>query len=1325
MYIYMLSMKMAERICGVCGDRAVVLLRVILVDLSLGESLRELTNLNEPTLYGEDSDYMNRLTMDSVVDSTTNPWNEWNGTDAKQKLFAESVIQTPALIRGLIFNFNDLEINRFKELFSSVDVMRDPTLAIASETTDVMEAFRLLQMRCDVKCRRIIKMSTNISEFTNLCEEDKIALLKTGCPEIICLISVLNFNFDGEFWTVGIDDERATILRLDVFKYASRSIYEAHRRFMFAMKDEYNSDINIIDLLTAIILFNPNQPNLIRKELVKLQQQTYMYLLQRYLEIKHNSKSESETRFVRLMSCLQELYPLNKMHVQKINQLETPVPLLQEIYDIKPQNALSSMKKISSDTDMSSVWEVSKENVIPAKKKSTATMATKTTKNALKPKANPLSDREKRQKQYESALKTYKGSDPLSVHYEYIQWLGENQSTTAGAAAADHLKSLLEGCVEQFYSSANYRNDRRLLSVFLMFIDRVDSPLELFHFFHENGFARQMAHFYVQWSHHLESAKDWTKGVEVLRLGQKFKAEPMDAIDKALDQIDRRVAKAVTESSKAPPKRQPLSKVKTKSDDGVKKSATEGQKKANKAPIIYCDENEPKVAERVGAGGSGGAAKSTTRSAKHTNGKPQPSGRAADDSCDESPDALNMSFPGVAIKMRPRGPDSPPIARFEKADPMKKFYFNERKLYAGGEEFSFEEIRARKWYMKKKREEEVVRSAKLEEEVAALRLQVQQLLCSQQSSQQPTASGSAQPSVSVKQLALKSLTVEESHSSPPPHPPSSVDSSANKSVTISPDNASKAAFSLVRDLWNGTVGTTDLVDTHSKSIDDHKPKQKENFLIFADTTITSKTDDRNAKPRESLAYGVDYTIALPKSEESFFAKTSSSSTPMADRTKSVGLNANAIQSFHSNLNFVDGMTAKLSPIIETSREYNSKSSSSSSGTMSTTGGSALSRRQRALSGVVEPVDPFDAYLLTQLLHSLSEPIASRKGFFRVKRSLPKIKPKETLVKLGADTYLVERLVATGAYAHVYMAQIEDTGDSLDSDETAGSTGFSKFITQKWFALKVAKQANEWEFYICDELHKRLTRSKCCPDIELSVMSSNPSVMFKDGCVLVDEFAPNGTLIDVVNACKQQDKQFPKSLIAYFALELILIVQQIHKNLIIHADIKPDNLLVLNFPVREDINNVLKRTTSLKLIDFGRSIDLHLFPEGTVFNVSVKTKGSQCCEMLDSKPWTFQTDWFGVLDCIHVMLFGDYIKVRKNKVNNNWEIMEKFKRYHMSEVWTPLFTTLLNIPNCEQMPDLLPFVDQLNEYIKQNINQIVRDGNDLEVMCDSVNKKAKK
>lgn len=42
-----------------------------------------------------------------------------------------------------------------------------------------------------------------------------------------------------------------------------------------------------------------------------------------------------------------------------------------------------------------------------------------------------------------------------------------------------------------------------------------------------------------------------------------------------------------------------------------------------------------------------------------------------------------------------------------------------------------------------------------------------------------------------------------------------------------------------------------------------------------------------------------------------------------------------------------------------------------------------------------------------------------------------------------------------------------------------------------------------------------------------------------------------------------------------------------------------------------------------LIDWGRSIDLTLFAEGTEFVGDSKTDGFRCTEMIEKKPWTFQ------------------------------------------------------------------------------------------------------
>ncbi|CAG2181009.1 unnamed protein product [Oppiella nova] len=191
--------------------------------------------------------------------------------------------------------------------------MKDPVAKITTKVETYNDFVNATITRSDNKCRRMIQMCKTIDEFKELCEDDKIILLKASCPEIICLLSVLTFDFDGEFWTVVTDSENAVILPLDLLKFGKWNLYGIHKQFMYTVKGEYDSDINLIDLLMAIILFNPNRPNLKQKDIINLQQQTYMYLLQRYLELKHSSKSESETRFLRLMSCLNVLYIMNQI----------------------------------------------------------------------------------------------------------------------------------------------------------------------------------------------------------------------------------------------------------------------------------------------------------------------------------------------------------------------------------------------------------------------------------------------------------------------------------------------------------------------------------------------------------------------------------------------------------------------------------------------------------------------------------------------------------------------------------------------------------------------------------------------------------------------------------------------------------------------------------------------------------------------------------------------------------------------------------------------------------------------------------------------------
>lgn len=56
----------------------------------------------------------------------------------------------------------------------------------------------------------------------------------------------------------------------------------------------------------------------------------------------------------------------------------------------------------------------------------------------------------------------------------------------------------------------------------------------------------------------------------------------------------------------------------------------------------------------------------------------------------------------------------------------------------------------------------------------------------------------------------------------------------------------------------------------------------------------------------------------------------------------------------------------------------------------------------------------------------------------------------------------------------------------------------------------------------------------------------------------------------------------------------------------------------------ELTDMLERGSHwLQLIDFGRSIDMTMFPAGTTFMVKTQKKDHQCIEMKTNRPWTYQ------------------------------------------------------------------------------------------------------
>ncbi|CAL8136276.1 unnamed protein product [Prunus armeniaca] len=66
---------------------------------------------------------------------------------------------------------------------------------------------------------------------------------------------------------------------------------------------------------------------------------------------------------------------------------------------------------------------------------------------------------------------------------------------------------------------------------------------------------------------------------------------------------------------------------------------------------------------------------------------------------------------------------------------------------------------------------------------------------------------------------------------------------------------------------------------------------------------------------------------------------------------------------------------------------------------------------------------------------------------------------------------------------------------------------------------------------------------------------------------------------------------------------------------------------------------------LCLVDWGRGIDMHLFPDNMEFKGDCRTSGFRCVEMQENRPWAFQVDTYG-LCVVHLMLHNSYMEIEK-------------------------------------------------------------------------------
>ncbi|XP_053203607.1 nuclear hormone receptor HR96-like isoform X2 [Panonychus citri] len=228
-------------------------------------------------------------------------------------------------------SLNELETAKINELIQSFSVIDEPILdhscAEDSRISDVIKF-------SDLAIRRLIKWCKKINAFSSLCLDDQMALLKAGCLEMLSMKASFNFNPDNESWQ---DTYTKNGVKLTVFRQASEKLYQAHRQFIRTFNQRWRTDHKVNLLLVAIVLFNPDRPNLLHPATVRLEHYTYIYLLRRYLETKSDSLCQARSDHYHLMMKIEDLRELHEKTLRLYSDAGPEVvgPLLIEILDLK------------------------------------------------------------------------------------------------------------------------------------------------------------------------------------------------------------------------------------------------------------------------------------------------------------------------------------------------------------------------------------------------------------------------------------------------------------------------------------------------------------------------------------------------------------------------------------------------------------------------------------------------------------------------------------------------------------------------------------------------------------------------------------------------------------------------------------------------------------------------------------------------------------------------------------------------------------------------------------------------------------------------------
>ncbi|CAG2162067.1 unnamed protein product [Oppiella nova] len=205
----------------------------------------------------EIEDYVNNEDSDQSIETLSDRLMLQDINERSQQIAVIPLFKELTDYNGL----NELEANKIGELLGASKLFDYPTSKNIIKLTDKLnfdEYLRSYSQKSEETVKETLNYSKMLSAFTSVCPEDH-------------------------------DEISSEYKYYSVFK-------QLFEDFLCKFMPYWKKDRVILELINAIALFNPNRPNLKHRHNIRLEQQLYIYLLQRYLLLKCRSDCESQER---------------------------------------------------------------------------------------------------------------------------------------------------------------------------------------------------------------------------------------------------------------------------------------------------------------------------------------------------------------------------------------------------------------------------------------------------------------------------------------------------------------------------------------------------------------------------------------------------------------------------------------------------------------------------------------------------------------------------------------------------------------------------------------------------------------------------------------------------------------------------------------------------------------------------------------------------------------------------------------------------------------------------------------------------------------------